>query len=944
MKQLFTIFLLSIVSTFSFGQIKKVILKHSKIQPRWVVECDSETEENCQLTVYYRSGKLKGELKVIYHDKRNAFRPNGDGIVYYEDGSVFQSYNHTTGELLTFYPTGELQEKMITPINGEKEFKYTYYKTGQLWEEEDAKHEPGRQSLQFGHSRQRDYFYDNYGYSYNFYKTYHSNGNLQHQVYIAQTKPYTKYAYEYFDPNGQIDTNATYSKVSGRMMKNGRRYHYYPNGQLRMIDHYENDEIAGERLIWTSQGQLIEKGNYKSGSRHGKYEAWWENGNIKEISYHIGYYKNGPIFRWHRDGRILEQGSYYEGKAVGIATVWDTLGNVSYENVGSIEKQYGGYRYGQYVREHTIQVEGKGRTKANGLRDGIWRFEYHLKGKDKTKEKMSGLAAIVHYKDGVLHGKVKVNHPNGTTAVEANYVNGWLEGQYISYLETGDAIVKGNFKNHKKHGLWTRNHYKSNKISTIQLFENGVYKETYKEWEADGFLKKDRIDNKVMSQIEYYDYYKSGMTIKHVKPYGWENMHYYQYDENGNIKEERKLIEDKPSHYIQTKYYPNGNKEYSSALINNKREGIFWSWYENGNPKSQIPFEDGKRHGIAYSWTEEGAVSEILFENNIQIIQKTIDETAVECACNRPPKETSNRFMQWFLDYVPFEKASQRTEYYTIPEKSYKRLFNLNAQQYDKHISGTLVVANDFYVEVHNGLQLNFTPCRRGVNRTHLDISGQYYPNTERVDVTIRDFDLSIEFPQTLLRPYDVERQQPLQTAITKYQKSSVRYEINRFNYQDNGKTPTIKMQTTGTPCFQISEIGSSSILLDGEFPIMDFSPKDFPIELNSFFQKAYKKDYLCRDGNFNYLAPSHKYLDEFIGIVFMDAMLYIPYQGSLIKAEARNIFISGTEIYGTVSIPITSIVDRKSFLYYFASKGFDILNYEKEDDVMLHIFFRYVG
>ena len=124
---------------------------------------------------------------------------------------------------------------------------------------------------------------------------------------------------------------------------------------------------------------------------------------------------------------------------------------------------------------------------------------------------MNGLAAIVNYQNGVLHGKIKVNHPNGTTAVKANYINGWLNGEYISFLETGDAIMKGNFKNHKKEGLWTRNHHKSNKISTIQFYENDTQKETFKEWDIDGFLKKDRIDNPALSQVEYYEYHKEGL-------------------------------------------------------------------------------------------------------------------------------------------------------------------------------------------------------------------------------------------------------------------------------------------------------------------------------------------------------------------------------------------------------------------------------------------------
>jgi antitoxin component YwqK of YwqJK toxin-antitoxin module len=242
------------------------------------------------------------------------------------------------------------------------------------------------------------------------------------------------------------------------MMKQGRRYTYYPNGQLQLITHYENDKITGERLQWATNGTLIERGNYKSGSRSGKFEGWWEDGSLKEISYHRGYYKHGPVLRWHRDGRILEQGTYYDGKAIGIGTVWDTLGNLYGENGGSIEiQQHNWYYRASNIREYTLWYRGEGRFK-NGMRDGKWKFYYKEKG--KNREPISGLCAVVNYKKGVLHGKVTVYHQNGGVLLKAKLKNGWLEGDYITYHETGDIAVKGKFKkqkwndDQKRYSLW----------------------------------------------------------------------------------------------------------------------------------------------------------------------------------------------------------------------------------------------------------------------------------------------------------------------------------------------------------------------------------------------------------------------------------------------------------------------------------------------------------
>ena len=198
MKPLFTIFICMLIGSHVFGQIKKVILSHSQLQPRWVVECDSETEENCTLRVYFPNGRTKATLKIFYHNKKDAFRPNGDGVVYHSNGTIYQDYDHETGILRTYYPTGELEAKMVTPINEGTEYKYSYFKNGQIWEEEVSKRQPGEQNLQFGHSQQRDYFYDNRGYSYTFLKKYHSNGNLAEHSFLEGEGLQAKYVYLFF--------------------------------------------------------------------------------------------------------------------------------------------------------------------------------------------------------------------------------------------------------------------------------------------------------------------------------------------------------------------------------------------------------------------------------------------------------------------------------------------------------------------------------------------------------------------------------------------------------------------------------------------------------------------------------------------------------------------------------------------------------------------------
>jgi len=945
MKTIFTLLFCVIAYSNTFAQIEKTILKHSQTQPRWVINCDDETTENCVLTIYFRDGRQKGRAEVIYHNKREIFRPNGDAIVYYENGQVHQEYNHASGILLTFYRSGELKEKMITPIDGDMEFKYKYYKTGQLWEEEESKHEVGKQNLSFGHSRQRDYFYDNRGYSYNFLKTYHSNGELMSHYYMEMDGKIAKYFRKYYTPEGVLDTNAIYNKISGRFMKQGRRYTYYPNGQLQLITHYENDKIFSERLMWSSKGVLIEKGNYKSGSRHGKFESWWENGQPKEISYHRGYYKHGPILRWHRDGRILEQGSYYDGKALGFATSWDSLGNLRGENAGSIEVQQHNWYYNERnITENTYWYRGEGKFH-NGMREGKWKFYYDKKG--KKGDVISGLCAVINYKNGIVDGKVIVYHPNGGVLMKARLKDGWLDGDYITMHETGDIINKGQYKNHKKTGLWTNYHHKSSQIYGIRSYENDSQKDIYKEWDKDGFLKHDRIDKKRKKEVEFYTYYKSGMKIISVIPYGWKYGHYYEYDNDGNLKKTRIRESDDPKKYIGTTYYPNGQKASVATVVNNKTDGIYWAWYEDGSQKYQISHENGKRNGTSYSWDEKGVKTTSLFKDGIQIIQSTVEEEALECACNHPPKEVKTGFMNWFLSYVEYEKIKGRTKYFDISEKSYKKLFSKSIRMYDNRVSGTLAVVGDVFVEIQNGLRLDLTACRRGSNRTHFDISGDYSERRDEATVRISNFDLSVQFPQNILQLYDLKKKQPLDSEIEKYERSSVTFESTELDYSDSKGVPTVEIKTKGSACFQISEIGNSGILFNGNNPKLDLLPKSFPRDILRNFKGSDFKKYQASAYNSLHFVPSRNDLNSFMGIYFPNGQLYITYQDQEIIANANHIFIDGKEIHGNIEISnkvYPTVFNPDGFLFFLKSKDFEILKTEVVNDEMLHVFWKYVG
>lgn len=939
MKHIFTIALFSMIYTSVFAQYEKVLLNYGSLdKPRWILNCTDDTQQDCILQSFYPDRSVQGEAKIA--KMGGYFRPIGDMIIYFPNGKVFQEYDHKTGTLLTYYPTGELEEKMITPINGDIEYKYKYYKTGQVWEEEQAKREPGKQNLSYGHSNNRDKIYDNTGYSYNYFKTFHPNGNLQSIIFIDVDAPTFRYAAQYYSPEGQLDTFSNYTNRYGKRIDKGYRYDYHSNGQLREISFFdEYGQISGEQYRWAENGQLVWKTQYLNGNRQGKLETWWENGKRKEVGYYNSSYKAGPILKWHHDGKLIEQGSYFAGEPVGIATIWDTLGNLRSEQIGVYGIRNLNQIYQEkYGNDRTIHLVSEGNFKDN-VRDGEWKFYYKKQNKTEPTE---GLYARVTYKNGLLDGKAWVYYPNGNLCMEANFREGMLEGEYVAMKEAGYVSIKGNFEKNKKNGIWTVYFHEKNQIHLIEKYVDNANIENYGEWETDGFQKRGRIDNAEKQQVEYYDYYKSGMKLMHVIPYGRKNMDTYEYDTSGYLKKTRILFNDNPQSNTQTQYYPNGQRASQLFVINGKREGIYWAWYEDGRMKTEVHFENNLQQGESISWDENGNKTVKYFQKGIEIIPHTAEEEAIECSCNRPPDEVVTRFMQWFLDYVDYEKVKKRTPYYTISETSYKRLFAKSIQQYDNRIWGELAVINDFYVDVHNGLRLNFTPCRRGANRAALHIEGDYDENQNIAEVVIKDFDLTIEFPKTLLLPYDVENQRLLQTSIEKYQTSGVRFKVKKMTYSDDGKTPVIEMKTEETPCFQISEIGQTGILFNANDPKIDFSPTaavDLPWE--NFKYDPQLDDLLIDDENF--ILPNKQYLNGFIGVYFPTGKLYLPFEDSRLTVDATHILISGMEIYGNMEIISNEKIALSEVKNYLETKGFEVLNENLEDNEILRIFWRYV-
>lgn len=930
MKKILLLFIPLFYTAFLLAQDESYItinISTYRNAPSPTIHCDNKTDSLCKLKIFFNGGKIKGKAIINYNDKRssNRYRPTGDAIFYFKDSSVHQKYTHSTGILLTYYPTGELKEKMISPINGNMEYKYKYYKNGDIWEEIEAKHKPGEQNLvlTLTSNPNKVNIYANRSISMNFKKTYHSNGQLKsHTFYDERVTP--KYLYKFFSPNGKVDKNANYDKRE----KNGRRYQYYPNGQLKEVSDHKRGKLDGALTRWAENGNLVHRSGMKSGSYHGKVEIWWDNGAPKELSYHIGYYRNGPLLKWDEQGNHLAQGSFYKGKPVGLANYWDTLGNVTYLSHGSVEKQYS-HTYGdpKRIRKETYFITGKGKFK-NGKRDGKWAFHYASQGIDKTP--INIICAVQSYKNNVLDGKVTVYYPSGNILVEANYKNGWLDGKYISYADDGYILTKGSFEKHKKEGLWTRYHYKSEQIHSIQNYINDSSIETIKAWDKDGFLTQELKDNKRKREKTTFFYHKNGSYSRYVTPYGWKYGHSFDYYDNKQLKESTIYKDKSREKFTLTRYYSNGNKSTKCTYLKRKVVGTFYSWYENKEPKMKIPHKNGLKHGKAYFWDEEGnkTVKQYKEGNEIAIEE---DEKKLECACSHPPEKLHQQFAQPLSDHTEHEKVKQRTPDFHIPNSSYKSIyakdFVYDVHRNETYVHGTMLIFQDLKIEMKNGLELNLTACRQGKNQSQIAFSAFNEASVDAFGLRLNNFDLSVSFPKNILQLYDEKQKRPSsELGIT--EKSSVRCAVKTLKYEDNGgKEAKVQLDIDNEKeaCFQLSEIGFTGFLFDGANPIIDLSPSVYSNDLT-----------------FYYIKP-----DDRTGVVFQTGTLYIPYKNTLVESVTKNVFVNGNAIYGISEISTSDNIssdDLQALSNHFKKNGFKIIQKEFITPNTLQLIWKYSG
>jgi antitoxin component YwqK of YwqJK toxin-antitoxin module len=93
----------------------------------------------------------------------------------------------------------------------------------------------------------------------------------------------------------------------------GKKYTYYPNGQVTEEINYENGVMQGDNLYYAPDGVLLKKLKYLDNELHGEAFYYDAYGNVTIK----GYYKNGKkhgLWQYFKDGKVTLEETFPKPK------------------------------------------------------------------------------------------------------------------------------------------------------------------------------------------------------------------------------------------------------------------------------------------------------------------------------------------------------------------------------------------------------------------------------------------------------------------------------------------------------------------------------------------------------------------------------------------------------------------------------------------------------
>ena len=122
--------------------------------------------------------------------------------------------------------------------------------------------------------------------------------------------------------------------VEKGVIRNGKKdgifMTYHPNGRIKTIGSYVNDQLSGVYLELSDREQVESKTNYLNGVLHGPHATYKFGRPTLELTYANGL-QEGEFKEYSDRGKLSRTGSFKEGKLHGSLKSYDEEENITME-------------------------------------------------------------------------------------------------------------------------------------------------------------------------------------------------------------------------------------------------------------------------------------------------------------------------------------------------------------------------------------------------------------------------------------------------------------------------------------------------------------------------------------------------------------------------------------------------------------------------------------
>jgi antitoxin component YwqK of YwqJK toxin-antitoxin module len=230
-----------------------------------------------------------------------------------------------------------------------------------------------------------------------------------------------------------------------KTIKDGKYETFYSNGSKRSVIEYKNGVLHGKKMLWDSDGDILEEANYVEGNLEGRYRRRELDGSDR-----LSHYKNNQL---HGLFEVTHPPHDFFGKLKALECHYDEgllEGDLIDYNIAGTKVAQIPYKQGK--REgNALYFNEKGI-----LSRSVHFQEDRLHGKMEEYYPNGALRSVVLFHEGVKEGPEVHYFDHGAIRSVTHYRQGLLDGESKEWNSHGQLIYEGHFARGERKGLFRR--------------------------------------------------------------------------------------------------------------------------------------------------------------------------------------------------------------------------------------------------------------------------------------------------------------------------------------------------------------------------------------------------------------------------------------------------------------------------------------------------------